>query len=74
MATVQRTKHSFSEDAALDLNLSAQELTAEGRLGAALARALIEHLSRMRAAGYHNEIVVDGELWTVEVKRSLQAN
>ena len=39
-------------------------------MGCDLARALIEHVSRMRAAGYDNELLIDGEIWTIQAKRS----
>ena len=39
------------------------------RQGALLARAMIQHVCAMRAAGYKEEILVDGEVWGVEVKR-----
>ena len=74
MAAAQRTDDFHIGGAQPKLTLSAGELTAEARRGAALARALIEHLSRMRAAGYDNELLVDDELWTVEVKRRSAAN
>lgn len=45
------------------------ELVRQARLGVVLARALIEHICRMQAAGYDNELVVDGELWNVGVRR-----
>ena len=40
----------------------------EARQGTNLARALIQHVCAMRAAGYEDEVMVDGEIWGVEVR------
>ena len=45
------------------------DLAAEARYGQGLARALVEHVCRMRAAGYANDVVLEGETWGVDVKR-----
>lgn len=67
MPTARFAQHSYV-DGVYEVAVSAhKELAAEARCGAALARALVEHVCRMHAAGYDNEIVVDGEPWAVKV-------
>lgn len=45
--------------------LSPDELVAETRCGAGLARAIVEHVHRMGVSGYSDEVVVNGETWVV---------
>ena len=50
------------------------DLAAEARYGEGLARALVEHVCRMRAAGYANDVVLEGDTWGVEVKRKARVS
>ena len=52
-----------------DSKNSTDEITEEARQGVILARAMIQDVRAMRATGYKDEILVDSELWSVEVKR-----
>lgn len=52
----------------------ANELAAETRSGAALARALVEHVCRMHADGYSDEVLVDSEIWVVGATLNLGAS
>ena len=69
---IAQTKHSeqflFGE-ASANAMISPEDMPGEARLGAVLARALVQHISTMRAVGYEDEIVVDGDVWNVEVRR-----
>jgi hypothetical protein len=51
------------------LTFNPDELLLEARAGLTLAKALVKHTSRMRASGYDNEVLVDGEVWTVTARR-----
>ncbi len=44
-------------------------LASETQRGLELARALINHLSLLGASGYSNELIVDGENWTIQVSK-----
>ena len=52
-----------------DETIRNDDLAGEARRGTDLARALIQHVCTMRADGYEDEIMVNGEVWGVEVKR-----
>ena len=50
-----------------------EEMPGEAQLGDVLSRALIQHIRTMRAVGYEEEIVLNGEVWHVEVTRKSPA-
>lgn len=52
----------------------ATQLAAEARCGVALSRALVEHVIRMRAAGYADEISLCGETWAVSISLKTPAS
>ena len=70
MAATQVLEHLSTDVNALDLMTSAKEWCEDSRLGTDLARSLIQHVCRMRAGGYDNQIIVDGEIWVVQFKRT----
>ncbi len=37
--------------------------------GTELAKALIEHIARLGASGYSNELVVGGETWVIGINK-----
>ena len=47
----------------------ADELAAEASCGTGLARKLVEHISRMGASGYSNEVEIDCETWIISAAR-----
>ena len=49
--------------------ISLEDLQGEARLGEVLARAMIQHIRTMRAVGYEEEIVLNGEVWNVAITR-----
>ena len=65
----QHAEHVQRGGNASEATIDASNLVAEARLGTGLARALVQHVLRMRAAGYEDDIVVDGEVWHLELKR-----
>lgn len=50
--------------------LSVDQLVAETRRGTGLTLELVEHLARMQAEGYSNEIQVDGQSWKIIIERT----
>ncbi len=70
MMTIEQVLERFKVDSqASSGTFDADSLTRETRMGTQLARALIGHICSVRAAGYDNEIMVDGEAWVVQVRR-----
>ena len=61
-------------DGSANGTISPEDMPGEARLGAVLARALVQHVSTVRAIGYEDEVFVNGEVWNVQVRRKLSTS
>ena len=65
----QRSEHFQVGENISETMIDPSDLVAEARLGTGLARALVQHVVRMKAAGYDDDVVIDGEVWHLDLKR-----
>lgn len=74
MKTAQLSEHFHVGKSTSAAANRSEQLAADARQGVALSRALIQHVWNIGAAGYDNEIVVDGEVWRLQATRKAPAS